>query len=92
MTLSREQWRTWLPYAPAAVITVIVIIVALALEGPTNATPQNQARPPEGDQVSAKTTAQMAPVHNGGGDHPRDLDRARVSSRAGGERARRFGT
>ncbi|MGA2285993.1 MAG: type II secretion system protein GspG [Dehalococcoidia bacterium] len=60
--MSREQWRKWLPYAPAAaVITVIVIIVALALEGPTNATPHNQARPPEGDQVSRKERRKWLP-------------------------------
>jgi NADH:ubiquinone oxidoreductase subunit 6 (subunit J) len=62
MTLSREQWRRWLPYAPAAaVITVIVIIVALALEGPTNATPQNQARPPERDQVPRRERRKWLP-------------------------------
>lgn len=62
--MSREQWRKWLPYTPvAAVILVFVIALGFDLErgGPTNATPQNQARPPEGDQVSQKERRKWLP-------------------------------
>jgi type II secretory pathway pseudopilin PulG len=59
--VSREAWRKWLPYTPiAAVILVVLIALALdlALGGPTNATPQNQAQPPE----VLRSTAEAAPV------------------------------
>ncbi|MGA2286086.1 MAG: type II secretion system protein GspG [Dehalococcoidia bacterium] len=59
--MSREDWRKWLPYAPVAAV-VFVILVALALDlalgGPSNPTPQNQAQPPE----VVRSTVEAAPV------------------------------
>gem|GEM_PF-2851029 len=59
--MSREKWRKWLPYTPVAAV-VIVILIALALDlalgGPGNPIPQNQAQPPE----VVRSTVEAAPV------------------------------
>ncbi len=62
--MSREERCKWLPYAAvAAVVLVILIALGFDLEpgGPTNATPQNEAQPPEGDHVSREERRKWLP-------------------------------